>query len=98
MSNAPKQPAVGPRLDATVRRQRLIDTYHAEHGPSCAGCDWWRFYNSLVGECIRSAPVSGAERVAMLGIERSSLLPGAGHVMTWLDHHCGEFRDVGPDA
>ena len=98
MSNTPKQPAVGPRLDATVRRQRVVDAFYAGHGPCCAGCDWWRHYNSLVGECIRSAPVAGAERFAMLGINGLSLQPGAGHVMTRRDHHCGEFRDAGPDA
>ena len=76
-----------------TKRQKVIDAFYAKHGPCCAGCDWWRHYNSLVGECIRSAPVPGADRVAMLGIESPSLQPGAGHVMTQRWHHCGDFRD-----
>jgi hypothetical protein len=59
------------------------------------GCDWWRHYNSMVCECIRSAPVSGSDLLAMLGIESPSLEPGAWHVLTRRGHRCGEFRDVG---
>jgi hypothetical protein len=75
------------------RTQAVVDAFYAQHGPCCAGCDWWRWYNSTVGECIRSAPVSGAERFAMLGITGSSLPLEAGHIMTQRDHVCGEFRD-----
>jgi hypothetical protein len=78
------------RLDRT---QANVDAFYAGHGPCCAGCDWWRWHNSLVGECIKSAPVAGAERFAMLSIESSSLAPGAGHVMTPREHVCGEFKD-----
>ena len=41
----------------------------------------------------KSAPVSGAERQAMLRLQFCSLPPGAGHVMTPRSHMCGEFRD-----
>jgi hypothetical protein len=75
------------------RRQKIIDRFYLENGPCCAGCDWWRHVNSLVGECSRSAPVSGSERLAMLGITGSSLSIGAGHVMTRREHRCGEFKD-----
>jgi hypothetical protein len=33
------------------------------------------------------------DRVALLGIEGSSITPGAGQVMTPRDYACGEFRD-----
>jgi len=75
------------------RTQTNVDAFHAANGPCCAGCDWWRWHNSLVGECIKSAPVAGVERFAMLGIESSSLAPGVGHVMTPREHVCGEFKD-----
>ncbi len=75
--------------------QVLIDAFYADHGPCCAGCDWWRHYNSMIGECICSAPAAGIDRAAMLGIESTTLALGAGHVMTMRDHHCGKFRDVG---
>lgn len=74
--------------------QDHVDDYARKHGPCCAGCDWWRYYNSAVGECIRSAPVAGHERTAMLGIDGASLVAGAGHVMTPRDHVCGEYRDT----
>ncbi|WP_454727746.1 hypothetical protein [Cupriavidus ulmosensis] len=73
--------------------QQLLDRFYAEHGPCCAGCDWWQRTNSLVGECRKSAPVSGADRFAMLGIRVTSLTPDAGHIMTPREHHCGEFKD-----
>lgn len=78
----------------TARKQAIVDAFYKKHGPCCAGCDWWRWYNTVAGECIRSAPVSGTERVAMLGVSGASLAPEAGHIMTRRDHVCGEFRDA----
>lgn len=74
-------------------RQRILDTFYAQHGPCCAGCDWWNSANSLAGECQKSAPVAGRERIAMLGVAFSSLPLTAGHVMTLREHHCGDFKD-----
>lgn len=73
--------------------QEFVDAFYMRHGPCCAGCDHWRSINSSTGECTRSAPVSGAERLAMIGIEWSSFTPPAGHVLTRREHVCGEFRD-----
>lgn len=73
--------------------QRCIDAFYMKHGPCCAGCDWWRAHNSVAGDCLASAPVSGAERIGMLGITGTSLPLSAGHVMTKRDHHCGSFVD-----
>lgn len=74
--------------------QASVDAFYWKHGPCCAGCDWWRHVASTAGECIRSAPVPGHERLAMLGIEKPWASIGAGHVMTPRDHHCGEFADT----
>lgn len=74
-------------------RQELLDRFYAENGPCCAGCDWWRWTNSLVGECRKSAPVSGIDRHAMLGILAASLPLDPGHIMTPREHHCGDFKD-----
>ena len=74
--------------------QEFIDRYYWKHGPCCAGCDWWRYMNSMVGECRKSPPVKGKERWGILGIEKLSaqgLSPG--HMVTRRDHHCGEFKD-----
>ncbi len=79
--------------DRETAVSRILDRFYVEHGPCCAGCDWWAHANSLVGECRRSRPVSGAERVDMLGIRSSSLRPSAGHILTRREHRCGEFRD-----
>lgn len=73
--------------------QRILDSFYTAHGPCCAGCDWWASHNSCAGECTRSAPVPGAQRVAMLGITYSSLPMAAGHVMTPREHRCGDFKD-----
>lgn len=76
-----------------IGKRKAVDAFYAKHGPCCAGCDWWRFHNSLVGECIKSAPVSANERTAMLGITGVSMDIGAGHILTKRDHLCGDFSD-----
>lgn len=74
-------------------KQELLDAFYAKNGPCCAGCDWWHWLNSLVGECHKSAPVSGNQRYAMLGVSWTSHPVEAGHVMTTRDHRCGDFVD-----
>ncbi len=71
----------------------IADRFYMVHGKCCAGCDWWAQVNSLVGECTRTAPVSGVERVSMLGVSAASLPLKAGHIATPRDHCCGEFSD-----
>ena len=73
--------------------QEWIDRFYFQHGPCCAGCDWWRSFNSATGECTKSAPVSAEERWAMLGMSNASLNTGAGHVVTRREYLCGEFKD-----
>jgi hypothetical protein len=74
-------------------RQECLDRFYFSHGKCCAGCDWWRSLSSLVGNCTKSAPVSGKQRWDMLGIDRCSLRPGSGHLVTQRDHVCADFRD-----
>lgn len=78
------------------RVQTVIDRFAEKFGPCCGACDHWRWFNSLVGECVKTPPVSGAERVAMLCIRSPSLTIGAGHIMTPRDHLCGAFVDTPP--
>jgi hypothetical protein len=78
----------------TSRQQAIIDAFYMQRGACCAGCDWWRWYNTVVGECTRNAPVSGGERIAMIGMTGVSLPIGAGHILTPRGHMCGEFKDV----
>lgn len=73
--------------------QELVDSFYWQAGPCCAGCDWWRHHNSIIGECTRSAPVSESERIAMLGLSNCSRPIGAGHVFTPREHKCGDFVD-----
>lgn len=77
----------------TERTQAIIDAFYAKTGPCCAGCDWWRWHNVLVGECTRTAPVSGMDRISMLGITGTSAPIPSGHIMTPREHVCGEFKD-----
>lgn len=74
--------------------QRAVDAFYWKHGPCCAGCDWWRYFNSVLGECLKSAPVTSEQRYAMAGLSSPSLLGGAGHVATPREHHCGDFTDT----
>lgn len=83
--------AASPR---EISIQAGIDAFYLKNGPCCAGCDWWRWHNSVAGECTRTAPVSGVARVALLGVTWTSYPVGAGHIMTPRGHLCGEFRDT----
>ncbi len=73
--------------------QEACDRFYIKNGPCCAGCDWWDRINSGAGECRRSSPVSGAERMSMLGMRSASLAVGPGHPITHRSHHCGDFKD-----
>lgn len=73
--------------------QKSIDAFYKKNGDCCAGCDWWHWINSVVGNCTKSDPVSERERLGMLNIENCSLNVGAGHVLTKRDHVCGDFKD-----
>lgn len=73
--------------------QETLDAFYFRNGPCCAGCDWWQSISSMTGECTRSAPVSSAERLAMIGITGTSLAPSVGHPYTLRDHTCGDFKD-----
>ena len=80
----------------TEKRQAILDRFYAEHGPCCAGCDWWHHTNSLVGECHRSAPVSAEQRHSMVRMSWNTwkfVEPAAGHILTNREHHCGDFKD-----
>lgn len=82
----------------TAKRQAILDRFYAERGPCCAGCDWWRHSNSLVGECTRSAPVAGEQRYGMIGFRSVSMVIDAGHVLTPRAHVCGDFQDLATPA
>ena len=73
--------------------QERMDRFYFERGACCAGCDRWGALNSVAGECTASAPVSGEQRYAMLGMSGSSLPLEAGHIFTKRDHVCGDFKD-----
>jgi hypothetical protein len=81
-----------------TERQEHIDRFYLSRGPCCAGCDWWRSFDVILGDCLRPAPVSNAERWGMTGMASVSICgnhlpPEPGHVVTQRDHHCGDFKD-----
>lgn len=83
-------------MSLVVRRQEIIDRFYVEHGPCCAGCDWWQHVNSLIGECHKSAPVPAEQRFSMVRIDWHTWRfqePEAGHILTNREHHCGDFKD-----
>jgi hypothetical protein len=74
-------------------RQEFLDRFYFQHGPCCAGCDWWSSISSRAGDCTKSAPVDAATRWAMVGITWCSAPLDPGHVVTPHDHKCGDFKD-----
>lgn len=80
----------------TTKTQEAADRFYMEHGPCCAGCDWWSHIGSLIGECRKSAPVSAEERYSVVRMEWTSYRlqdREAGHILTNREHHCGDFKD-----
>ena len=77
----------------TNSTDKAVQEFYKENGKCCAGCDWWQYYNSITGDCTKSAPVSGSERHSMLDVEGLSLPMNAGHIITTRDHVCGDFVD-----
>lgn len=73
--------------------QEMMDNFYRQKGPCCAGCDHWRWVNSVAGLCTQSKIVPSKERGAMFEISSSTLNFGAGHVMTKREYVCGLFRD-----
>jgi hypothetical protein len=84
---------VTEQMERPSRTQEIIDSFYFEHGKCCSGCDWWRSITSTAGDCTKSAPVNGAARWAMLGIDLTSARLAPGHVVTARDHVCGDFKD-----
>lgn len=80
--------------DEVSATQKAVDNFYLKHGPCCAGCDHWRWFNSCAGECTRTVPVSGEERIKMLGMRSLSQPAEPGHIVTKRDHVCGEFIDT----
>ncbi len=79
--------------EVTDSEQECADRFYFENGPCCAGCDYWHRISSSHGHCQKAAPISGEQRLALLGIEFCTLQLGAGHPLTRRDHHCGDFKD-----
>lgn len=102
MSNTPKQPAVGPRLDATVRRRPLLTRLEAlqdKSGP----------YGKLIREA--AAEVRAAQDSRRVALERATKAEAAWageprHACDWcVDDdgvwytgcgHAWQFEDGGP--
>lgn len=68
------------------------DDFYKNNGDCCAGCDYWRWFNSRVGECVRFPPNQSHDAAAGLGMECCSLQSTAN--MTSREHWCGEFKDT----
>lgn len=74
-------------------RQGHVDAFYAKHGPCCAGCDFWRWINTGVGECVRLPPNQSHDAASGLGMHGVSL-PVSSSNLTRRDHLCGEFKDT----
>lgn len=78
----------------TESKQNLIDEFYLANGPCCAGCDHWRWLNTVAGECHKSAPVGGQDRFTATGMELISARVASGHIVTERSYHCGDFVDT----
>lgn len=70
-----------------------VRNFYKKNGPCCAGCDYWRYHNSVIGECIKSQLMSAKDRISMLEVDYCSIDIEAGHALTRRDYHCGKFYD-----
>lgn len=73
--------------------QEVVDEYYLKSGPCCAGCDYWRWVTSLVGECVRFSPNQSHDAAAGLGMDNCTL-PRSTTNLTKRERLCGEFVDT----
>jgi len=76
-----------------MTKQDHIDAFADKHALCCAGCDFWRWINSVVGECVRHAPNPAHDAAAGLGIHGFSAGP-VSSMLVKRDHWCGDFVDT----
>lgn len=79
-----------------MSEQAYVDAFYAKNGPCCAGCDFWRWINTAVGECVRHAPDPSHDAAGGLDIQGWSGPPSS-TMLTKREHWCGDFQDTGPD-
>ena len=81
-------------LHNEIKEDNMISAFYSENGPCCAGCDHWRYFNCVLGECSRSNLMGSKDRISLLGYK---LYTGpdveAGHALTRRDYHCENFID-----
>lgn len=75
-----------------ANNQESVDAFYASNGPCCAGCDYWRWINPIVGECVRFPPNQHHDAAEGLGLQHCSL-PRSTSNLTKRNHWCGEFKD-----
>ena len=77
-----------------IKEDELVVKFYKENGPCCAGCDNWRYFNPVLGECVKSNMMGHEDRISLLGFK---LYTGprmeAGHMLTGREHHCENFND-----
>lgn len=76
------------------RARACIKQFYEDNGPCCAGCDHWDPIGASIGECTRTAPVAGKDRISMLGWDNCTLPVDSGHIVTPREHRCGEFIET----
>ncbi|WP_252108939.1 MULTISPECIES: hypothetical protein [unclassified Halomonas] len=79
------------KIDAA---RQCIKAFYDENGPCCAGCDHWDPIGASVGECTRTAPVAGADRISVLGWDNVTMRIDSGQIVTPREHWCGEFIET----
>ena len=76
--------------------QECLDRFYWKHGPCCAGCDHWRPFNALTGECgelaLTNVSICRRSATVMRGVTRVTISSAA----TSREHVCGAFADHFP--
>jgi len=76
-----------------IKEDALVIKFYKENGPCCSGCDHWRYFNNVMGECEKSNLMSMADRLSILGITHWTGPREAGKALTERGYHCGNFID-----
>ena len=74
-----------------LKTEAIISEFADKNGECCAGCRWWQYANTVVGQCTKTAPVSGDARLSMIGGGTCSMPIPSGHILTERSHYCGDF-------
>lgn len=85
--------ALSIKAHKEMQEDELVIQFYKENGPCCSGCDHWRYFNNVIGECQKSNLMGMSDRLSILGITHWTGPREAGKALTERGYYCESFID-----